>query len=117
MVDVSIQPQQFLHTYLFLILFCFHELHSTNLQRQSEQGDESACVVVVIHITGGEGCQRLVVEAVRRCGSGFDDVAFVKFEFYFASYILLSACYECADSITQRSEPFSFVYIAQEYCT
>ena len=35
---------------------------------------------MVIKITGGEGCQRLIVEAVRRGGSGFDDVAFVKLE-------------------------------------
>ena len=65
---------------------------------------------MIIHITSGEGSQGLIVEAIRRSGSGFDDISFVKLEFYFTGHIFLSACYECADSVAQRSEPFSFIY-------
>ena len=65
---------------------------------------------MIIHITGCEGCQRLVVQAVWRSGTGFDDVAFVQFEFYFAGYIFLCGFYESLDRFTQWCEPFSFVY-------
>ena len=72
--------------------------------------DESVCIVVVIQITGSEGCKRFIVQAVWRSGSGFDDVAFVKLELYFAGHIFLSGLYECLDSFAKRCEPFSFVY-------
>ena len=84
------------HTFCYIIYFSFSfflasmQLHCTNLQRQSEQCDESTCIVMIIHITGCEGSQGLIVEAVWRSGSGFDDIAFVKLEFYFAGHIFLS---------------------------
>lgn len=73
-----------------LICCCFLQLlhlHCTNLQRQTEQGDESVCIVVIVEIAGGEGSKRLIVQAVRRRLAGFDDVAFEQFEFYFACYV------------------------------
>ena len=80
----------YFRSYLLFVVLNFLHLHSTNLQRQAKQCDESACVMVVIEITGGEGCQRFIVQAVRRSGSGFDDIAFVKLEFYFTGYIPVS---------------------------
>ena len=38
------------------------------LSGQAEQGDEAVSIVVVVKITGGEGSQGLVVEAVGRSG-------------------------------------------------
>ena len=64
---------------LFIIVFYFLHHQCTNLQRKSEQSDESVSIVVIIHITGCEGCQRLVVQAIWRSCTGFDDVAFVQF--------------------------------------
>ena len=46
---------------LFIIVFYFLHHQCTNLQWKSEQSDESVSIVVIIHITGCEGCQRLVV--------------------------------------------------------
>ena len=56
--------------------------------------------MVVVKITGGEGSQGLVVEAVGRSGSGFDDVAFVKLHLYFAGHIVLGGLYECLKSFS-----------------
>ena len=66
--------------------------------------------MVVIHITGSEGCKRFIVQAVWRSGSCLNDVSFVKFEFYFTGNIFLSGFYECFDCIAKWCEPFSFVY-------
>ena len=65
--------------------------------------------MVIVHITCCEGSKRFIVKAVWRSGSGFDDVAFIKFEFYFTSYIFLCGLYECLDCLTKWCEPFSFV--------
>ena len=72
---------------------------------------------MVIQITGGEGSQVLIVQRVRRSGSGFDDVALVELEFYFTGYIFLSLLDECLLCFTERSEPFAFVYQACKFRT
>ena len=66
--------------------------------------------MVIVEIAGGEACKRFIVQAVRRSRAGFDDVALVELEFYFAGYVFLCDIYECLDCLTQRGEPFSFVY-------
>ena len=92
---------------LFVVVFLqFLHFHRTDLQRQTEQGDESVCIVVIVEIAGGEGSKRLVVQAVRRRLAGFDDVAFEQFEFYFACYVFLGYINECLDCLAQRSVPF-----------
>ena len=78
----------------FLLLSLGH-FHSTYFQRQSEQGDKAVSVVVVVEITGGKGSQGFAVQGVWGGGSGFDDVAFVQFEFYFTGRILLCRFNEC----------------------
>ena len=40
--------------YLILIFLGFRQLHGADLQRKSEQSDETAGVVMVVHISGGE---------------------------------------------------------------
>ena len=42
--------------------------------------------MVIVEIAGGEACKRFIVQAVRRGRAGFDDVALVELEFYFAGY-------------------------------
>lgn len=71
-----------------------------------EQVDEAFCVVVVVQIAGGEACQALIVQGVRRGGASFDDVAFVELEFYFAGDILLGGLYESLYSLAERCEHF-----------
>ena len=66
--------------------------------------------MVVIQIAGCEGSKAFIVERVRRSCAGFDDIALVELEFYFAGYIFLSLFYECLNCLAQRSEPFAFVY-------
>ncbi len=97
------------NSYLFLFAFSL-DIFIVRIFRASEQGDESGCTMVVIQITGGEGCQRFAVQAVWGSGFGFDDVPFIEFEFDFAGYVLLCRLYKCLDSFTKRSEPFSLVY-------
>ena len=94
---------------LSAIFLCFHHLHCTNLQRKSEQGDESGCVMVIVKVAGREACQRFIVKAVRRGCAGLDDIALVKLELYFSGHVLLGGLYECLDGLAQRGEPFSFV--------
>ena len=95
---------------LVVVLFYFLHLHCTNLAGKSEQVDEAFCIVVVIQIAGCEGSKAFIVERVRRSCAGFDDIALVELEFYFAGYIFLSLFYECLNCLAQRSEPFAFVY-------
>ena len=64
---------------------------------------------MVVQFTGGEGSQGLTVQAVRRGGTGFDDVAFVQFQFYFTGNRFLSFVNECIESFSQRSEPLTVV--------
>lgn len=97
------------NSYLFLFAFSL-DIFIVRIFRASEQGDESGCTMVVIQITGGEGCQRFAVQAVWGSGFGFDDVPFIEFEFDFAGYVLLCRLYKCLDSFTKRSEPFFLVY-------
>ena len=73
------------------------------------RGVNPFCIMVIIHITCCEGCKRFIVQAVWRSCTGFDDVAFVKFEFNFTGYIFLSGFNECLDCLTKWCEPFSFV--------
>lgn len=42
---------------LFLVFLNLSHFHSPNLQRQTKQCDEAACVVVVVQIAGGKACQ------------------------------------------------------------
>lgn len=44
-----------------LVFLKLSHLHCANLKRQSEQGDEAVCIVVIVKIAGGEGCQGLAV--------------------------------------------------------
>ena len=97
-----------------LIVLHFLKLHCADLQGQTEQSDESVRVVVVVHIACGEGSKGLIVQAVWRSGSGFDDVSFVKFQLYFAGDILLSGFHECLNRFPERSEPFAFVHDLRE---
>ena len=55
--------------------FAFHHLHCANLQRKSEQGDESGCVMVIVKVAGREACQRFIVKAVREVVPALDDIA------------------------------------------
>ena len=71
--------------------------------------------MVVVQIAGGEACQALIVQGVRRGGASFDDVAFVELEFYFAGDILLGGLYESLYSLAERCEPFSFIYDAGKF--
>ena len=70
--------------------------------------------MVIVEIAGGEGSKRLIVQAVRRRLAGFDDVAFEKFEFYFACYIFLGDINECLDCLAQRSVPFSLNNLSKQ---
>ena len=45
-----------------LFIVYFKILHRTNLQRKSEQSDESACIMMIVHITSCEACQRFIVK-------------------------------------------------------
>ena len=45
--------------------------------------------MVIIKIACCKGSNTFIIKRVRRSSSGFDDVAFVKFELYFTCYILL----------------------------
>ena len=65
--------------------------------------------MVIIHVAGGKGSQRFIVEAVRRGRSGFDDVAFVKAEFNFARHIFLRGFHKRLECFAERCEPFSLV--------
>ena len=66
--------------------------------------------MVVVEISGCERSERLIVEAVWRSRSGFDDIAFVQLEFYFSGHVFLGGFHECLNCFAQRGEPFSFVY-------
>ena len=77
---------------------------------QAEQSDEAISIVMIVQVACGEGSQRLAVQAVWRSRAGFDDISFVQFEFYFSGYILLGHIHKGLDCLTQRCEPFSFVY-------
>ena len=46
----------------YTIIYYLKILHRTNLQRKSEQSDESACIMMIVHITGCEACQRFIVK-------------------------------------------------------
>ena len=72
---------------------------------------------MVIQITGGEGSQVLIVQRVRRSGSRLDDVALVELEFHFTGHIFLGLLDESLLCLTERSEPFTFVYQACELRT
>ena len=65
---------------------------------------------MVVQLSGGEGGQGLTVQGVGGGGSGFDDVAFVKLEFYLSGYILLGGFHESLNSFPEGSEPFSLIY-------
>jgi len=55
---------------------------------------------MVIQVTGCEACDALIVQRVRRSGTGFDDIALVKLELHFTGHILLGGLYECLYSFT-----------------
>ena len=65
--------------------------------------------MVIVHIAGCKGSKRLIVEAVWRSSSCFDDISFVKLQFYFAGYIFLSGFYKSLDCLTKRCEPFALI--------
>ena len=55
---LSFQPYKISLRFLFLIFFRqFLHLHCADLQRQTEQCDESVSIVVIIHISCSEACQ------------------------------------------------------------
>lgn len=97
-----------------LLLIRFLHLHGAYLEGQAKEIDKAFRVVVVVQITGGEGGNALVIQGVRRCGSGLDNIAFVKLEFHFARDIFLGLFNESLLGLPQRSEPFAFVYQAGE---
>ena len=72
----------------------------------------------VYHIANGtRGNQRHHIDIQQAMGSGLDDVALVELEFHFTGYIFLGLLDESLLSLTERSEPFAFVYQACELCT
>ena len=64
---------------------------------------------MIVQISGGEGSQGFIVQAVWRGGSGFDDIAFVQFEFYFSGHVFLGGFHKCLQRLAKRGEPFAFV--------
>ena len=86
------------------------KLHGTNLAGETEQVDKAFCIVVIVQVTGCEGCDALIVQRVRGSSTGFDDIALVEFEFYFTGYVLLGGFDECLHCFAKRCKPFPFVY-------
>ena len=43
--------------YLVSVFLELSHLHCANFKRQAEQGDEAVCIVVIVKVAGGEGCQ------------------------------------------------------------
>ena len=97
---------------IVIILFSFNFLHfhCTNLKRQTEQIDESVCIMVIVQFSCCEACKGFTVQRIWRSSSGFDDVTFVKLEFHFSCYIFLCTLDKCLNCFTQWCEPFSLIY-------
>ena len=72
---------------------------------------------MVVKITCCEACEGLTVERVWGSSSGFDDVSFVKLEFYFTGHIFLCGLYKSLYCFAEWCEPFSFVYDLGELVT
>ena len=64
---------------------------------------------MVVKITCCEACEGFTVERVWGSSSGFDDVSFVKLEFYFTGHIFLGAFNESLDGFSKWGKPFAFI--------
>ena len=96
---------------LFLVFLYFRHFHSPNLERQTEQGDESVRIVMIVEISGGEGSKGFTVQAVGGGGSRLDDIALVEFELHLSGDIFLGGLHKCLNGFPERGEPFALIDI------
>ena len=52
---ISCASNDLFNKFLLVIILYFLQSHRAHFKRQSKQGDKSACIVMIIHISGREG--------------------------------------------------------------
>lgn len=93
----------------YFLLLQFLLFHGANLCGESEEIDKAFGVMVIIEVTGGKGCDALIVQRIWRGGAGLDDISFVKFKLHFTGNVFLGGLNKCLYCLAQRAEPFSLI--------
>ena len=92
-------------------LFVFvHASLRSDLDRKSEQIDESRTVLLIVNVIFVEGCDLFAVERIRRNHPRGYHVALVEFERDISGYVFLRFINECGERLAQGSEPLTEVY-------
>ena len=105
-------PPRFVIEYIYMersLFAAFFVQHSLHLNRQAEQVDKAACVLLVIDMVLREGRDFLIIEGVRRGDARVDDVALVELELDVAGDSFGGLVDESGEGLPERGVPLAVV--------